>query len=456
MPRAPPQGNKRPPPVPAAAMEQESKRSRGSPPLLWDPVAIPMPLASVLQRWGPELRREMEVAVRKEPGLAAPCVSAGACSLRVATDCSGLEAPLLALKAMQVPFRHVFSSEIDPQKRDFINMNFPGAVLYDDMARRDQSLAPPHDLYVCGFPCKPFSSLHHGSQFFKEAQARPFFAAIKTIAACLPAVAILENVPGIQRVMPQVLRHLRKLAWYTVIVIHDNPLSMGEPVDRPRIFFVLLRADVVKDNAQRLATQLVSAGCCETPRAAVRDRCLPNDSPAVSCGRNAGTVALAPPQRKPSSSAPLKWKKTSRAAISPESAGLVPVDISRGILAKSFVGQVWVVRLTTGLQRRLVTRAGESTCESTLPHDNTGREGPCRWAPPCSGALGQMFASPRARASSPVAPELKRAEDRRPRGEHHALDVGGPLSPALLRAWLCLHLCSFFAHTSQHVTHRWV
>ena len=358
MPRAPPQGNKRP--VPAAAMERESKRSRDSPPLLWDPVAIPMPLASALQRWGPELRQEMEVAARKEPGLAAPCVSAGAYSLRVATDCSGLEAPLLALKAMQVPFRHVFSSEIDPQKRDFINLNFPDAVLYDDMVRRDQSLVPPHDLYVCGFPCKPFSSLHHGSQFFKEAQARPFFAAIKTIAACLPAVAILENVPGIQRVMPQVLRHLRKLAWYRVIVIHDNPLSMGEPVDRPRIFFVLLRADVVKDNVQRLAAQLVSAGCCETARAAVRDRCLPNDSPAVSCRRNAGTFALAPPQRKASSSAPPKWEKQHQGLpLAPKVPVLSPLtsreeSLLRVLLARSGLSDLrpdFNVDLSQGLGR---------------------------------------------------------------------------------------------------------
>ena len=45
-------------------------------------------------------------------------------TVRVGTDCSGLEAPLLALRAMQVPFHHVFSSEINPRKRKFIEAMF--------------------------------------------------------------------------------------------------------------------------------------------------------------------------------------------------------------------------------------------------------------------------------------------------------------------------------------------
>jgi len=33
--------------------------------------------------------------------------------LRVGTDCSGIEAPIQALIQMNIPFKHVFSSEID-------------------------------------------------------------------------------------------------------------------------------------------------------------------------------------------------------------------------------------------------------------------------------------------------------------------------------------------------------
>ena len=33
--------------------------------------------------------------------------------LRVGTDCSGIEAPIEALKQLKIPYTHVFSSEID-------------------------------------------------------------------------------------------------------------------------------------------------------------------------------------------------------------------------------------------------------------------------------------------------------------------------------------------------------
>ena len=33
--------------------------------------------------------------------------------LRIGTDCSGIEAPIEALRQLNIPFKHVFSSEID-------------------------------------------------------------------------------------------------------------------------------------------------------------------------------------------------------------------------------------------------------------------------------------------------------------------------------------------------------
>jgi hypothetical protein len=44
--------------------------------------------------------------------------------LRIGTDCSGLEAPVLALDAMGIPYCHVFSSEVSAAKRRYIEANF--------------------------------------------------------------------------------------------------------------------------------------------------------------------------------------------------------------------------------------------------------------------------------------------------------------------------------------------
>ena len=33
--------------------------------------------------------------------------------IKIGTDCSGIDAPIQALRQLKIPFKHVFSSEID-------------------------------------------------------------------------------------------------------------------------------------------------------------------------------------------------------------------------------------------------------------------------------------------------------------------------------------------------------
>jgi site-specific DNA-cytosine methylase len=77
--------------------------------------------------------------------------------LRVGTDCSGIEAPIRAVDNMNIPFHHVFASDIDPKVRETIRSNFAPDHLYVDITLRDPKKTPPVDLYIAGFPCQPFS-----------------------------------------------------------------------------------------------------------------------------------------------------------------------------------------------------------------------------------------------------------------------------------------------------------
>ena len=72
-------------------------------------------LRTYLATWGPELRREIE-AVASRRGLGLPQKP-----LRVGTDCSGLDAPVFALKGAKLPhgIRHEFSCELAQKKRAF-------------------------------------------------------------------------------------------------------------------------------------------------------------------------------------------------------------------------------------------------------------------------------------------------------------------------------------------------
>ena len=78
--------------------------------------------------------------------------------ISVGTDCSGLEVPILALRNLNVDFIHKFSCDNDPQVKATIKANFPCEKFFDDITARDVSEVPYVDLYICGFPCQPFSS----------------------------------------------------------------------------------------------------------------------------------------------------------------------------------------------------------------------------------------------------------------------------------------------------------
>lgn len=82
--------------------------------------------------------------------------------VRVATDCSGLETPLMALAALKVNVEHVMSCDNDAKVKQQILANYPKVTFYDDLMERDNETAPASDLYVAGFPCQPFSAAGKG------------------------------------------------------------------------------------------------------------------------------------------------------------------------------------------------------------------------------------------------------------------------------------------------------
>ena len=86
--------------------------------------------------------------------------------LKVATDCSGIEAPIQALEQLQIPHEHIWSSDIDKYCISSIKANYAPGRLYGDkdgpypdgdLRNRDHRKLPDVDLYVCGFPCQSFS-----------------------------------------------------------------------------------------------------------------------------------------------------------------------------------------------------------------------------------------------------------------------------------------------------------
>ncbi len=160
--------------------------------------------------------------------------------LRVGTDCSGIDSPIMALKVFGVQHKHLFSCEKDRHARAAIQANFSPEIIYEDITSRDLRSVPEVDLYVCGFPCQPFSTL--GKKGGLEASPI-FFYARDYIAAKRPGIFLLENVMGLLThnkgsTFERIISDLTSIGGYDIR--HDviNSQDHGLPQSRQRLYIL--------------------------------------------------------------------------------------------------------------------------------------------------------------------------------------------------------------------------
>ncbi len=171
--------------------------------------------------------------------------------IRVGTDCSGIEAPIQALKNLGIPFSHEFSSDIDKFCIQSIKANYEPKVLFGDpegafpdgdITTRDIKDVPGIDLYVCGFPCQPFSAAGRKNGFAHES-GNVFWSCFEVIKTKKPKYFILENVKGLLsndkgKTWKTVRGALNELDDYTVEWKILNTKDYGIPQNRERLFIV--------------------------------------------------------------------------------------------------------------------------------------------------------------------------------------------------------------------------
>jgi DNA (cytosine-5)-methyltransferase 1 len=152
-----------------------------------------------------------------------------------------------------VPHRHVFSSDIDPYCIKSIKANYDPEILFGgggkypsgDITTRDIKDVPDIDLYVCGFPCQPFSTagLRKG---MGDKRGNVFQGCMLVISKKLPTYFILENVPGLLtsnngddwREIERNLKTLVKKYQYSIAWKVLNTKDYGIPQNRKRLFIV--------------------------------------------------------------------------------------------------------------------------------------------------------------------------------------------------------------------------
>ena len=171
--------------------------------------------------------------------------------LRYGSDCSGIEAPYIALCELvgtKVKIEHKFSCDSDSSVREMINANFSPQIVYDDVFTRDPSTVPVVDIYTAGFPCQTFSTAGKRDGFSDD-RGIVFFAVLNYIMLNRPKVVILENVKGLLthdagNSFEIIVKSLKDIGIYNVYWDILSPHEHGWPQYRPRVFIVCLRKDI--------------------------------------------------------------------------------------------------------------------------------------------------------------------------------------------------------------------
>jgi DNA (cytosine-5)-methyltransferase 1 len=177
--------------------------------------------------------------------------------LRIGTDCSGIEAPIQALQQLGIAFEHSFSCDKDKFVLQSIKANYHPNKIYTDITKRKHALLPDIDIYVCGFPCQPFS-LMGDKMGTEDSRSNIMYQCIKVIKKKLPKVFILENVKNfkfIQKGQPfdYLLSELKKIKTcnkdlaYNIYFDILNTKDYGIPQNRERIFIIGIRKDIQKE-----------------------------------------------------------------------------------------------------------------------------------------------------------------------------------------------------------------
>ncbi len=160
--------------------------------------------------------------------------------LRVGTDCSGIEAPIQALKKLKINYNHEWSCEIDKYARESIKANYEPKLLFEDITKSRK--LPNIDLYICGFPCQTFS-MAGDRKGFGDPRGTIFYYCLKVIRTKKPKYFILENVKGLVNhdsgnSFKTILNCLNLLKIYDIYYKVLNTKDYGIPQNRERIFII--------------------------------------------------------------------------------------------------------------------------------------------------------------------------------------------------------------------------
>ena len=195
--------------------------------------------------------------------------------LKIATMCSGTEAPILALQQIQeyfverggtqTLFQSLFAAEIEPYKQAYIHRNFPELPLIFCDVRK---LANGHaetifgttkkvpttevDILIAGTSCVDYSSLNNERKGLADGgeSAQTFYGMLQWLEKAKPKCVILENVCSAP--WNDVQRALKDTGYASKYIKVDTK-RYGLPQTRNRVYCCGFRIDDDEESATTYA-----------------------------------------------------------------------------------------------------------------------------------------------------------------------------------------------------------
>lgn len=157
---------------------------------------------------------------------------------RVGSQCTGyggLEAAIASL----TPVQHAWHAETDPAAATVLAHHHPNTPNHGDITAHDWTQAKPVDILTAGIPCQPMSCAGKRRGSSDERHLWPT-GALPAIAALMPPLVVLENVPGLLtiergQIFGQILADLDDLG-YTASWTTIGACAVGACHHRHRVF----------------------------------------------------------------------------------------------------------------------------------------------------------------------------------------------------------------------------
>ncbi len=179
---------------------------------------------------------------------------AGGAPVTCGSHCSGWGVEGLALEKLAVPHVHLFACDINHEVRTLLRDNFAIPLIMQDLRDPDTLSESPHvDVYVCGFPCQPFSK-EGKNDGMADPRANVLVNLLRYLQEKPPVVFCLENVVGFASGQHRpsfhlFLKHIREMKDATNAPLYMLGWKILDSADfglaqrRRRVYVVGLRAD---------------------------------------------------------------------------------------------------------------------------------------------------------------------------------------------------------------------